>query len=54
MFQPATGIILKLRSLARTGQVDIEKWREEEQKHGVKVLAQPPSDDEVGGRDVAT
>ncbi|KLO16780.1 Pet127-domain-containing protein [Schizopora paradoxa] len=48
MFQPATGIILKLRSLAQAGQMDIERWREEELKHGVEVLAQPPSVDGDG------
>lgn len=45
MFQPATGIILKLRSLAKAGRRDAERWREEEQTHGIKVLGQSSSGD---------
>ncbi len=47
MFQPATGIILKLRRLAREGREDTEKWKTEEEVQGVQVWKQSADDGEA-------
>jgi len=52
MFQPAAGIILKLRKLARNGRADMEKWKEEEER-GLHVWKQPCDDGDTSDKSEA-